>query len=149
MEKNHLIDMFISNNIWQEYIFHTNRIHESPIKNSNEALIQYLLKKNNNTNSQLDNSITFKVKDKGDKHLLEFAFHNQIPNILSFDKNAFYKSQLKKLNITQLSPDNFILEKFENFKTDGIKVLLMNGLDKDKIITYLRNAQLYKLANSI
>lgn len=149
MQQNNWIDLYISDVIWKEYEFHKEKINNSLLKNQNEKIINGLLSKNIKTINYKSDILQFKVKDKGDKHLLQFAYFHQISIILSFDNNAFYKSQLKKLSITHIHPDKFILENFKNFNLQGVEVLTELDGSTEEFTIALKNAQLKKLAKSI
>lgn len=144
LEKINLISMFINKNILKEYEIHGHLIKSSPLKVKVEKYINSECKICEYNEITLSNNI--KIKDKGDKHLLIAAISNHIEHIVSFDKNPFYKSSLKELELKFHNPQDFILLYF----SDRLDVI-GNCLDKLEIpnearYKVLKEAQLKKLA---
>ena len=140
-----IIQIVLSQSIINEYNFHKLKIPSSELKQYSENFI----------NSYQANiykhfsSDKIKIKDKGDLHLIEYCRDHNIQNILTFDKNSFYKSQLKKLNLISFHPDIFL---FNLISENRIELNILSQkfyLNPVDVSQKLKNAGLIKLSNKL
>lgn len=140
-----VIQINISQTVLNEYNLHNSKIPSSALKQYSDTFLDSFLVKT--CNSPLLNKI--KMKDKGDLHLIEYCIDQNIANILTFDKKAFYKSQLRKLNLSSIHPDIF-LSNFLSINRINLKIFFEKlNLNTDNLDQNLRNANLTKLSKKI
>lgn len=145
LEELKFIEIHISSAIISEYNRHKIKIPTSSLRSYTEDYVStYQI--NDNYDLYKTSSLNIKVKDRGDKHLIEFSTLHNIPYILTFDKNPFYKSVLRVLKIKLEHPDTFL---YKIIKEENINLeILWSKLNFNlaEISNKLKNANLKKVS---
>ena len=146
IEKLGLIQMYFNPSIINEYRLHSSHFKETILK---ENVDTYLKNPFINIIESKKSDLIFKIKDKSDSHLIKSAYQHNIQYIITFDQKAFYKSQLKELKIQAQNPDLLLFSFFKNDPTQLNNLLIKLDLEQNQHKTYLKLAQLKKLAQLI
>ena len=145
LEERCLTEICVSPTILAEYNIHKTKIKPSPLKEKTE---QYILEKKIISDYTLGvtKDLHLKIKDKGDLHLLHFAIQNQIQCIITYDTEAFYKSQLKTLNIQANHPDQYISDFISRHTIDLNPFWEQSGVLNREKLNVLKQAKLNQVA---